>query len=65
MCPCYKEEFFAASNEYIHHSIHFKCKCDMEEKCNCKSGLSHEVCGFCFSVRYLLNVLSFYKICIK
>ena len=27
MCPWYKEESFAAGNEYINHSIHFKCKC--------------------------------------
>ena len=31
----------------------------MKKKCDCKSGLSHEVCGFCFSVRYLLNFKSF------
>ena len=30
-----------------------------ERKCNCKSGISHEVCGFCFSVRYLLNFKCF------
>ena len=91
MCPCYKEESFGAGNEYIHHSIHFKSKCqqkhffymlfckdhplrtrfvakdctlDMEEKCNCKSGLSHEVCGFCFSVGYLLK-FNCHKICVE
>ena len=24
-----------------------------ERKCNCKSGISHEVCGFCFSVKFV------------
>ena len=31
-------------------------KFDIEEKSACTDGLSHEVCGFCFSVRYLLNL---------
>ena len=31
------------------------CKFDIE-KSACTDGLSHEVCGFCFSVRYLLNL---------
>ena len=35
-----------------------------EKKCDCKSGLSHKVCGFCFSVKYLLNFKSF-KICVE
>ena len=35
-----------------------------EKICDCKSGLSHKVCGFCFSVRYLLNFKSF-KICVE
>ena len=39
------------------------CNIDIEEKCNCKSGLCHEVCGFCFSVRYLLN-LKCHKVCV-
>ena len=37
---------------------------EMEEKCNCKSGLFHVVCGFCFSVRHLLNFRC-YKICVE
>ena len=37
---------------------------DIDEKCACKNGLSHEVCGFCFSVRYLLN-FKCYKICVE
>ena len=36
----------------------------MEEKCACKGGLSHEVCGFCFYVRYLLN-FKCYRICVE
>ena len=35
-----------------------------EKKCDCKSGLSHEVYGFPFSVRYLLNFKSF-NICVE
>ena len=34
-----------------------------KKKCNCRCGLSHDVCGFCFSVRYLLNLMC-YKICV-
>ena len=34
----------------------------IEKRLDCKSGLSHEVCDFCFSVRYLLNFKCF-KIC--
>ena len=34
------------------------------EKCLCKDGLSHEVCGFCLSGRYLLNFKCF-KICVE
>ena len=92
MCPCYKGEFLSAGNEYIHHLIHFKRKCqskhflyvlfykkhpfgtkfvargdylyDMEQECSCRYGLSHEVCGICFCVRYLLN-LKCYKICVE
>ena len=37
---------------------------DIDEKCSCKNGLSHEVCGICFSVRYLLN-FKCYKICVE
>ena len=33
-----------------------------EKKCSCKTGLSHEVCGFCLSARYILNFKCF-KIC--
>ena len=36
----------------------------IDEECACKNGLSHEVCGFCFSVRYLLN-LKCYKIFVE
>ena len=36
----------------------------IDEECACKNGLSHEVCGSCFSVRYLLN-LKCYKICVE
>ena len=39
------------------------CNTDIQEKCDCKSSLSHEVCGFCFSVRYLLN-FKCHKICV-
>lgn len=28
---------------------------DIKEKCACKDGRCHKVCGFCFSVRYHLN----------
>ena len=34
------------------------------EKCLCKNGLSHKVCGFCLSGRYLLNFKCF-KICVE
>lgn len=37
---------------------------DIDEKCACKNGLSHEVWGICFSVRYLLN-FKCYKICVE
>ena len=34
----------------------------MKKNCSCKTGLSHEVCGFCLSARYILNFKCF-KIC--
>ena len=34
------------------------------EKCLCKDDLSHEVCCFCLSGRYLLN-FKFFKICVE
>ena len=37
---------------------------DIEEKCACKDGLSHEVGVFCFSVSYLLN-FNCYKVCVE
>ena len=37
---------------------------EIEEKCTCKDGLSHEVDVFCFSVRYLLN-FNCCKICVE
>ena len=37
---------------------------DIDEECTCKNGISHEVCGFYFSVRYLLN-FKCYKICVE
>ena len=67
-CKCWKEHShyvlfckehsfrtdFAARSDYQNR--------EMKEKCDCKSGLFHEVCGFCFSVRYLLN-FKYFKIC--
>ena len=34
------------------------------EKCLCKGGFSHDVCGFCLSGRYLLHFKCF-KICVE
>ena len=34
------------------------------EKCLCKDGLSHKICGVCLSVRYLLSFKCF-KICVE
>ena len=71
MSSCYKEEFQAEGHTYIKKLVHCKCKekhfrdlITDEQTCNCKNGLSHEVCGFCFSVRYLLNFKCF-KICVE
>ena len=36
----------------------------IERKCLCANSLSHEVCQFCFNVRYLLNFKCF-KICME
>ena len=46
---------FVAREDYTFH---------IDEECASKNGLSHEVCGFCFSVRYLLN-LKCYKIFVE
>lgn len=71
MSSCYKEEFQAEGHTCIKKLVHCKCKekhfrdlATDEQTCNCKNGLSHEVCGFCFSVRYLLNFKCF-KICVE
>ena len=49
------EQKFVARGDYMF---------DIDEKYACKNGLPHKVCGFCFSVRYLLN-FKCYKICVE
>ena len=49
---------------YKDHSFGAKMVGLETEKCLCKYSLSHEVCSFCLSVRYLLNSKCF-KICIE
>ena len=36
----------------------------VNRKCLCANGLSHEICQFCFNVRYLLNFKCF-KVCME
>ena len=62
-CKCKEKHFyyvlFCKNNPF---GAGFVAPQQTKRKCNCKSGFSHEVCRFCFSIRYLLNVKRF-KIC--
>ena len=71
-CIKRKIHFYCKCQEnYIHyvlfckdHPFGAKMASQEIEKCLCKDGLSHEVCGFCLSGRYLLNLKCF-KICVE
>ena len=64
---CRRKYFFTCFS-YHHFGTNFVARgdyvFDIDEKCACKNELSHEVCGFCFSVKYLLS-FNCYKICVK
>ena len=39
--------------------VTYEASIDEKVSCKCKSGLSHEVCSFCLTVRYLLSFKCF------
>ena len=39
--------------------VTYEASIDEKVSCKCKNGLSHEVCSFCLTVRYLLNFKCF------
>lgn len=64
-CKC-KEKHFCHVLFCNEHSFgaDFAASTEENKKCSCKNGLSHEVCCFRLTVRYLLNFKCF-KICME
>ena len=64
-CKCKEKHFYHVlfCNEHS-FGADFAASIEENKKCSCKSGLSHEVCCFRLTVRYLLNFKCF-KICME